>query len=596
MDSAPPNRKFHSALGQAALMAALLTGVAGTAAAQTNLTNYVPGTTYWGRSNYTEYIAGNLPLIISAPHGGEAIPSELPNRTNSTNYTIVTDIDINTDNLARALRTAAFNRFGRYPHVIICNVHRRKVDCNRDIIEGAQSNTNTQTLWREFHEFIQISRRSVSNNYGRGLYIDLHGHGNPIERNEIGYDLSDTDLFKANLTTSDEDASTIRALGRRSRQSFDKVVRGELSLGALLEQRGYPSVPSPSNPNQGISNGVTNVYFNGGYNVQVYGTSQANGGSIDAIQIECNYDNIRDSSNNRARFASNFIASLDDFFKYHLEMELDTLGPPPTLTDFSDKVILEDSVTSTSNITLTNSNNILWGESSQANVVNASGFIFGGAGTNRTLVVSPRPNAFGTNVIIMVYQQSPGGGIGTGWYYLTVTPVNDRPVYDAGINNVINPGFNLFLTNQATDVDGDDLTYQLVSGPSNAAVHATTGTLTWRPTIAQSGQTYSLVTRVTDNGTNALSATNTNILTVNAAQIPAITSSWTNLTSGSNTTAQLRMSVSGQIGPDYIIQASTNLSTWQSIATNTPSLTPFLWADTNAGIYPQRFYRIRLGP
>jgi N-formylglutamate amidohydrolase len=321
--------------------------------AQTNLASYTPGATYWGRSNYTEYIAGNLPLIISAPHGGDLSPSELPNRTNTSTYTVTTDSDLYTDNLARAIRTAAFNRYGRYPHVIICDVSRTKVDCNREIIEGAQNNTNTQTLWREFHAFLDIARQQVSNNYGRGLYIDLHGHGHAIQRNEIGYNLSDSLLFKPTLSSSDDNNSTIYALSVRSRQNFNDLVRGNLSLGALLEKRGYPCIPSPANPNPGTNSaGVTNNYFNGGYNVETYGTSSANGGTIDAIQIECNYTNVRakssfssDSENAvvRATYASNLVASLDEYFKYHLEMTLDTQATPPaSVNSFSDKTILED--------------------------------------------------------------------------------------------------------------------------------------------------------------------------------------------------------------------------------------------------------------
>ena len=32
---------------------------------------YIPGKSYFGRNNYTEYIAGSLPIIISASHGGD---------------------------------------------------------------------------------------------------------------------------------------------------------------------------------------------------------------------------------------------------------------------------------------------------------------------------------------------------------------------------------------------------------------------------------------------------------------------------------------------------------------------------------------------
>ena len=583
----------------------------GIALGQTNLSSYTPGTTYWGRSNYTEYIAGNLPLIISAPHGGETTPSELPNRTNTATYTVTTDTDLNTDNLARAIRTAAFSRYGRYPHVIICNVARTKVDCNREIIEGAQDNTNTQTVWREFHAFLGKARQHVSNNYGRGLYIDLHGHGHTLQRNEIGYNLSDSVLFKSTLSSSDDNNSTIYALSVRSRQNFNDLVRGSLSLGALLEKRGFPCVPSPTNPNPGTnSSGATNTYFNGGYNVETYGTAAGNGGTIDAIQIECNYTNVRAKSSTssdsenvvvRASFASNLVASLDEYFKYHLEMTLDTEGVPPASVNssFSDKTIQEDGFTSTSSITLANANNLFWGESSDTNIVDntTNCFVFGGSNTSRNLVVRPRTNAYGSNVIIMVYQKTTNGGVSADWYYLTVNSVNDAPVFSSVLNTNINPGFNLTLPNPATDVENDTLSYQVLSGlPANATFNPANGIITWRPTIAQAGQSYPIVTKVTDNGTNFLTATNTNTVSVAAVQTPTVSMSWSNPTVGSNTTPQPQLSVQGQTGPDYILMASTNLTNWTSISTNTPGTFPFVWTDTNASQYPRRFYQIRLGP
>jgi len=550
-----------------------------------------------------------MPLIISAPHGGDTNPAELPDRTNTSTYTVTTDPDLWTANLARSIRTAAFNRYGRYPHVIICRVDRAKVDCNRDIIEGAQNNTNTQTLWREFHSFLGIARKHVSNNYGRGLYIDLHGHGHSIQRCELGYNLSDATLFKSSLTSSDDDNSTVLALSVRSRQNFNDLIRGSLSLGALLEKRGFACVPSVTNPNPGTnSGGATNVYFNGGYNVETYGTGSTNGGTIDAIQIECNYTNVRAKSSTstydedlavRAIFASNLVSSLDEYFKYHLEMTLDTQAtPPPSVnSSFSDKVIQEDGFTSTSSITLASASNQFWGESSDTNVVDTNGFVFGGSNTSRNLVVYPRANASGTNVIIMVYQKASDGGVSADWYYLTVNPVNDAPVFSSIVSTNINPGFNLTLPNLATDVENNVLTYQVLSGlPTGAAFNSANGTVTWRPTIAQAGQSYPIVMRVTDNGTNLLTATNTNTITVAAVQTPTVSMAWTNAGSGSNVTPQLRLSVQGQTGPDYILMASTNLTNWSTISTNTPGSFPFLWTDTNASQFSSRFYQIRLGP
>ena len=58
---------------------------------------------------------------------------------------------------------------------------------------------------------------------------------------------------------------------------------------------------------------------------------------------------------------------------------------------------------------------------------------------------------------------------------------------------------------------------------------------------------------------------------------------------------QISFSVSGQSGPDYAIETSTNLTLWSNVfITNSPAL-PFNWTDTNF-VAPQRFYRIKLGP
>ena len=61
------------------------------------------------------------------------------------------------------------------------------------------------------------------------------------------------------------------------------------------------------------------------------------------------------------------------------------------------------------------------------------------------------------------------------------------------------------------------------------------------------------------------------------------------------TNGQPRIVVSGDFGPDYTIQGSTNLSTWTNLfQTNSPVL-PFGWSDTNLPAPPQRYYRALLG-
>ena len=558
---------------------------------QTNLANYTPGTTYYGRVgvSYIEYIAGNLPLIISAPHGGTSNPSELPDRTYGT-----FDTDTNTDNLARAVRTAVFNRCGRYPHVVICNIDRQKIDCNREIVEGAQGNANTILAWNEYHTFLGMAKKAVTDSYGRGLLVDLHGHGHSIQRLEIGYNTDTADLFKTTLSSTDRYDSSIHELGLRTRVTFDQLVRGDLSLGTLMQARGYPSVPSTTYPNQGTSNGVSNSYFTGGYIVETYGSKASNSGAINAIQIECNYTGVRETSSNRAAFAAALTDALDLYFPLHLGMKLNTLAPPPSITRFSDTTMDEDNSTSPLSLSLGDPSSTVAATSSSSSLVSSTGLSFGGSGPNRTLTITPQPNASGSNAMITVTATSPDGGVGVEWFYLTVNPVNDAPVFSSVADRAINPGVSMTIPAGATDVEGASLGYTLVSGPAGSSVNPSTGTFTWRPTIAQSGATYPVAIRATESGTGGLSSTLNFQTTVNPSTAPQISTSW--IPGGAESSPQVQLSMNGQLGPDYLVWTSEDLVNWVNVTKATPTTFPFVWTDANASQYPKRFYQVRLGP
>jgi pectate lyase len=56
------------------------------------------------------------------------------------------------------------------------------------------------------------------------------------------------------------------------------------------------------------------------------------------------------------------------------------------------------------------------------------------------------------------------------------------------------------------------------------------------------------------------------------------------------------LSVNGDAGHDYILQASSNLTDWQNIFTNSSATPPFIWNDTGAGNFSRRFYRVQVSP
>src|SRR5687767_12327248 len=57
---------------------------------------YVAGQSYFGRNSYIEYLAGNAPVVLTAPHGGAVTPGEIPDRTAAAcggDATTVTDLN-----------------------------------------------------------------------------------------------------------------------------------------------------------------------------------------------------------------------------------------------------------------------------------------------------------------------------------------------------------------------------------------------------------------------------------------------------------------------------------------------------------------------
>jgi PA14 domain./Ricin-type beta-trefoil lectin domain. len=101
-------------------------------------------------------------------------------------------------------------------------------------------------------------------------------------------------------------------------------------------------------------------------------------------------------------------------------------------------------------------------------------------------------------------------------FSLTVTEANSAPVLPLQADRMVDELTLLIVTNTATDADlpANILSYTLLAAPSGANID-TNGIITWTPTEAQGPSTNLFVTMVTDNGTPALSATNSFSVIVN---------------------------------------------------------------------------------
>lgn len=174
--------------------------------------------------------------------------------------------------------------------------------------------------------------------------------------------------------------------------------------------------------------------------------------------------------------------------------------------------------------------------------------------------------------------------------YAAVT-TNTPPALSAIPDQVIVAGMTLLVTNTATDSDlpAQMLNYGLLAAPAGASINTHSGLLSWRPSVAQANTTNLLTVSVADGGLPSLSATQSFQVVVNPLNRPSLTS--VGMTNG-----QFRLTITGDTGPDYALQASTNLTTWTTLFTSNSPALPIQWLDADAASVPFRFYRVLLGP
>ncbi len=264
----------------------------------------------YGAREFVEYDAGSLPIIISAPHGGLVAPADIPDRAAATGSR-----DVNTIQLARALDAALFAATGRHAHLVICQLHRDKIDCNRSLEAAQDGHPETEAAWFEYHSFLDAAKRAVTAQHGRGLYIDLHGLASSRDKSELGYLLYPSQLFEPDERLSHPGyarRSSVRTLADENGGDLVELIRGLDSLGAHIQAGGFDAVPSPAFPDPGYdADGDANHYFNGGYNTVRHGSQ--GGGLIDGLQIEAMWDGVRDSSESRAAFGAALTTGLLDW-------------------------------------------------------------------------------------------------------------------------------------------------------------------------------------------------------------------------------------------------------------------------------------------
>ena len=249
--------------------------------------------------------------------------------------------------------------------------------------------------------------------------------------------------------------------------------------------------------------------------------------------------------------------------------------------------------------------------------------------TNPITPVSPPPPPYGTNLAAL------NGGNPNGTWELFVQ--DDKPL-DSGTNyngwiltlttaSPVGQAANLALSMSASVSNvliGTDFNYfigVINYGPSTAnnvlvsdtlppgvtlitpQPTSTSGsTVTWNLGTLASGATTNLTLTVQPNSLGTI--TNYAIASSDAAEPnPADNSTYVAVNvfgaqlSGSYVGGTFHLTVDGQLGQEYIVQASTNLFIWVPVYTNpSPFVSPFTYIDSGASNYFDRLYRVVPAP
>ena len=261
---------------------------------------------------YVAYREGDCPVILTVPHGGTVVESflTLRNTSNCPDPDFANDLDYNTCELADEIDKAFYQQMGKHPYMIIALIKRNHVDFNRKRSYAIPAgDENVGKIYDAYHDYIAKAKAEVSQQYGHGLLLDIHGQSHS-QQIELGYlltvstlDMSDETLNSGTYAAS----SSIAHLARTNKAGlgFAQLLRGEKSFGGILYKNGLECVPRPLN----LSPGNT-PYFYGGYTTRQYGSY--GGGVVDAIQCEFRYA-YRDTYEERVRAAAAFAKSVDEF-------------------------------------------------------------------------------------------------------------------------------------------------------------------------------------------------------------------------------------------------------------------------------------------
>jgi len=127
-------------------------------------------------SKYFEIAKGNIPIILSCPHGGFKKPSRIPDKKEG--YKIP---DINTYFIVKQIINILSNH-DIHLYYVLNKIHRTKIDLNRPAHSDSafnQSSLEAENIHHAFHEQLAKFSHECIERFDKALIIDFHGFTRP---------------------------------------------------------------------------------------------------------------------------------------------------------------------------------------------------------------------------------------------------------------------------------------------------------------------------------------------------------------------------------------------------------------------------------
>ena len=236
--------------------------------------------------------AGQLPVVLSAPHGGTLqIPGVEPRQgigMASGPSGFFTGRDAGTSELAVALADAIEKRMGKRPYLVVSKVHRKYLDPNRP--SGiAYEDSDAEPVYQRYHGMLHRYCKEILEEHHTGLLLDIHGQGS-----------SSKTLYRGTANG--------KTVARLKERFGETAHTGEKSFFGTLGRLGWTVFPPPGN-------GKEQSGFTGGCIVQTHGSHQPNG--LDAMQLEFGADYRNKTS--REKTAEVLAQAVQEYFEEYVE-------------------------------------------------------------------------------------------------------------------------------------------------------------------------------------------------------------------------------------------------------------------------------------